>query len=130
MALTINTNIASLNAQRNLTTAQASLSTSLQRLSSGLRINSAKDDAAGLAIANRFSTQINGLNQAVNNANDAISESQPAESALSPLTDNLQRIRQLAVEAANGTNSFGTGSVVSSPAGVILRIAWFCVSAT
>ena len=105
MSLTINTNIASLNAQRNLSTAQGSLSTSLQRLSSGLRINSAKDDAAGLAIANRFTTQINGLNQAVNNSNDAISESQTAESALSTLTDNLQRIRQLAVEAANGTNS-------------------------
>ena len=105
MSLTINTNIASLNAQRNLSTAQGSLSTSLQRLSSGLRINSAKDDAAGLAIANRFTTQINGLNQAVNNANDAVSESQTAESALSTLTDNLQRIRQLAIEAANGTNS-------------------------
>ena len=105
MSLTINTNIASLNAQRNLTSSQTSLSTALQRLSSGLRINSAKDDAAGLAISNRFTTQINGLNQAVNNANDAISESQTAESALSTLTDNLQRIRQLAVEAANGTNS-------------------------
>jgi flagellin len=105
MSLTINTNIASLNAQRNLSSSQASLATSLQRLSSGLRINSAKDDAAGLAIANRFTTQINGLNQAVVNANDAISESQTAESALSTLTDNLQRIRQLAVEAANGTNS-------------------------
>ncbi len=105
MSLTINTNIASLNAQRNLTSSQSSLATSLQRLSSGLRINSAKDDAAGLAISNRFTTQINGLNQAVNNANDAISESQTAESALSTLTDNLQRIRQLAVEAANGTNS-------------------------
>jgi flagellin len=105
MSLTINTNIASLNAQRNLSTSQTSLATSLQRLSSGLRINSAKDDAAGLAITNRFTTQINGLNQAVVNANDAISESQTAESALSTLTDNLQRIRQLAVEAANGTNS-------------------------
>jgi len=105
MSLTINTNIASLNAQRNLTSSQSSLATALQRLSSGLRINSAKDDAAGLAISNRFTTQINGLNQAINNANDAISESQTAESALSTLTDNLQRIRQLAVEAANGTNS-------------------------
>ena len=105
MSLTINTNIASLNAQRNLSTSQSSLAIALQRLSSGLRINSAKDDAAGLAITNRFTTQINGLNQAVNNANDAISESQTAESALSTLTDNLQRIRQLAVEAANGTNS-------------------------
>ena len=105
MSLTINTNIASLNAQRNLSGSQSSLATALQRLSSGLRINSAKDDAAGLAISNRFTTQINGLNQAINNANDAISESQTAESALATLTDNLQRIRQLAVEAANGTNS-------------------------
>src|ERR1700742_4358271 len=105
MAQVINTNVLSLNAQRNLTTSGSQLATALQRLSSGLRINSAKDDAAGLAISNRFTTQINGLNQAVNNANDAISESQTAESALSTLTDNLQRIRQLAVEAANGTNS-------------------------
>ena len=105
MALTLNTNIDSLNAQRNLTTSQASLSQSLERLSSGLRINSAADDAAGLAISTQFSTQINGTNQAVNNANDAISEAQTAGGALSTLTNNLQSIRTLAVEAANGSNS-------------------------
>ncbi|HEX3848249.1 MAG TPA: flagellin [Steroidobacteraceae bacterium] len=105
MALTLNTNIDSLNAQRNLTTSQASLSQALQRLSSGLRINSAADDAAGLAIASQFTTQINGTNQAINNANDAISEAQTAGGALSTLTDNLQSIRTLAVESANGSNS-------------------------
>jgi len=105
MALTLNTNINSLNAQRNLTTSQASLSQALQRLSSGLRINSAADDAAGLAIASQFTTQINGTNQAVHNANDAISETQTAGGALSTLTDNLQSIRTLAVESANGSNS-------------------------
>jgi flagellin len=101
----LNTNIDSLNAQRNLTTSQASLSQALQRLSSGLRINSAADDAAGLAIASQFTTQINGTNQAINNANDAISEAQTAGGALSTLTDNLQSIRTLAVESANGSNS-------------------------
>jgi flagellin len=105
MSLTLNTNIDSLNAQRNLTTSQSSLSQSLERLSSGLRINSAADDAAGLAISTQFSTQINGTNQAVNNANDAISEAQTAGGALSTLTDNLQSIRTLAVEASNGSNS-------------------------
>ena len=105
MALTINTNIDSLNAQRNLTTSKSSLSQALQRLSSGLKINSAADDAAGLAIASNFTTQINGTNQAVKNANDAISESQTAGGALSTLTDNLQSIRTLAVESANGSNS-------------------------
>jgi flagellin len=105
MALTLDTNINSLNAQRNLNTSQASLSTALQRLSSGLRINSAADDAAGLAISSQFTTQINGTNQAVNNANNAISEAQTAGGALSTLTDNLQSIRTLAVEAANGSNS-------------------------
>jgi flagellin len=105
MAAIINTNIASLNAQRNLTTSQATLATSLQRLSSGLRINSAKDDAAGLAISDRFTTQIRGLNQAVRNANDGISLSQTAESALGELTNNLQRIREIAVQSANASNS-------------------------
>jgi flagellin len=105
MALTLDTNINSLNAQRNLNTSQASLSTALQRLSSGLRINSAADDAAGLAISSQFTTQINGTNQAVNNANNAISEAQTAGGALSTLTDSLQSIRTLAVEAANGSNS-------------------------
>ena len=101
----INTNIASLNAQRNLNTSQSELATSLQRLSSGLRINSAKDDAAGLAITERFTTQIRGLNQAVRNANDGISLSQTAEGALGELTNNLQRIRELAIQSANATNS-------------------------
>ncbi|HHQ14846.1 MAG TPA: flagellin [Chromatiales bacterium] len=105
MASVVNTNVQSLNAQRNLQRSNNLLSTSLQRLSSGLRINSAKDDAAGLAIANRFTTQIRGLNQAVRNANDGISLAQTAESALDELTNNLQRIRELAVQAANATNS-------------------------
>ncbi|AGS39395.1 MAG: flagellin [Cycloclasticus pugetii] len=101
----INSNIASLTAQRNLDTSQSSLNTSLQRLSSGLRINSAKDDAAGLAISERFTTQIRGLNQAARNANDAISLSQTAEGALGEIGNNLQRIRELAVQSANSTNS-------------------------
>ena len=105
MALSINTNVASLAAQRNLTTSQNDLSTSLQRLSSGLRINSARDDAAGLAISERFTAQINGLNQGIRNANDGISLAQTAEGALGEVTTNLQRIRELAVQAANSTNS-------------------------
>ena len=107
MALGINTNVMSLNAQRNLETSQSSLATSLNRLSTGLRINSAKDDAAGLAIAERFSTQIRGLNQAIRNASDGISLSQTAESALGELTANLQRIRELSIQSANSTNSAG-----------------------
>lgn len=105
MALVINSNIASLTSQRNLNSSQSALQTSLQRLSSGLRINSAKDDAAGLAISERFTTQIRGLNQAARNANDGISLAQTAESALGELSNNLQRIRELAVQAANATNS-------------------------
>ncbi|NQY25772.1 MAG: flagellar protein FlaB [Piscirickettsiaceae bacterium] len=105
MASVINTNVMSLNAQRNLTMSQTDLATSLQRLSSGLRINSAKDDAAGLAISDRFTTQIRGLNQAGRNANDAISLSQTAEGALGEMSNNLQRIRELAVQSANATNS-------------------------
>jgi flagellin len=105
MALVLNTNISSLNAQANLTTSQSSLAQAMQRLSSGLRINSAADDAAGLAISQNFTTQINGTNQAINNANDAVSEAQTAGGALSTLTNNLQSIRTLAVEAANGSNS-------------------------
>lgn len=101
----INTNSMSLNAQRNLTTSQSSLSVSLQRLSSGLRINSAKDDAAGLAISERFGSQIRGLNQAVRNANDGISLAQTAEGSLSTVTNNLQRIRELAVQSSNATNT-------------------------
>lgn len=105
MAMTINTNIQSLNAQRNLGTSQSSLSTSMQRLSSGLRINSAKDDAAGMAIASRMQTQITGLNQAQRNANDGVSLAQTAEGALSTIGGNLQRIRELAVQSRNATNS-------------------------
>ena len=105
MALVINTNVASLNAQRNLDASQSGAATSLERLSSGLRINSARDDAAGLAITNRFTAQINGLNQAARNAADGISLAQTAEGALQETTNNLQRIRELAVQAANATNS-------------------------
>ncbi|MET0617591.1 MAG: flagellin [Luteibacter sp.] len=105
MALTINTNIMSLNAQRNLSTSQTKLSSAIERLSSGMRINSAKDDAAGLAISTRFTTQINGLNRAVQNANDGISLSQTTESALDEVTNNLQRIRELAVQSTNASNS-------------------------
>ncbi|CAN0595929.1 unnamed protein product, partial [Ectocarpus sp. 12 AP-2014] len=101
----INTNIASLNAQRNLNASQTDANTALQRLSSGLRINSAKDDAAGLAISERFQSQITGLNMAQRNANDGISLAQTAEGALDEITANLQRIRELAVQSANGSNS-------------------------
>ena len=105
MAAVINTNVVSLNAQRNLNSSQGALATSLQRLSSGLRINSAKDDAAGLAISERMSSQIRGLNQAVRNANDGISMSQTAEGALGEIGNNLQRIRELAVQSRNASNS-------------------------
>src|SRR5262245_38529573 len=100
----INTNISSLNAQRNLDRSQGSLATALQRLSSGLRINSAKEDAAGLAIANKFSAQIRGLNQAVRNSNDGISVAQVGEGALTETSSALQRIRELALQSANGSN--------------------------
>jgi len=105
MALTVNTNVASLNAQRNLARSQGELATSMSRLSSGLRINSAKDDAAGLAISDRMTAQIRGLNQAARNANDGISLAQTAEGALQESTNILQRIRELAVQSANDTNS-------------------------
>ncbi|SHG49285.1 flagellin [Hydrocarboniphaga daqingensis] len=105
MAQTINTNVASLNAQRNVNNSQMQLNTAMQRLSSGLRINSAKDDAAGLAISQRFTSQIKGLNQASRNANDGISLAQTAEGALVEVTNNLQRIRELAVQSSNATNS-------------------------
>src|SRR5687768_11516572 len=101
----INTNVMSLNSQRNLATNSASLATTIQRLSSGLRINSAKDDAAGLAISERFTTQIRGMNQAARNANDGISLAQTAEGALGEIGNNLQRIRELAVQSRNATNS-------------------------
>ncbi|HTP71716.1 MAG TPA: flagellin [Burkholderiaceae bacterium] len=107
MSQTINTNISSLNAQRNLSTSKDSLATSIQRLSSGLRVNSSKDDAAGLAIADRMNAQILGINVAIRNANDGISLAQTAEGALATMTDVLQRMRELAIQAQNGSN--GTG---------------------
>src|SRR5688572_9450324 len=105
MPAIINTNIASLNAQRNLNASQSALQVALQRLSSGLRINSAKDDAAGLAISDRFTSQIRGVVQAARNANDGISLAQTAEGGLGEITNNLQRIRELAVQSRNATNS-------------------------
>jgi flagellin len=105
MALVVNTNIASLNAQRNLNATGNQLAVTLQRLSSGLRVNSAKDDAAGLAVAQAFTAQIRGNNQAVRNANDGISLGQTAEGALGQIANNVQRIREIAVQASNGTIS-------------------------
>ena len=105
MAQIINTNIMSLNAQRNLSATQSALATSVQRLSTGLRVNSAKDDAAGLAIAERMNTQVRGMNVAIRNANDAISLSQTAEGSLSKINDMGQRMRELAVQSANATNN-------------------------
>ncbi len=107
MPQTINTNVISLNAQRNLASSQMSQTTSMQRLSSGLRVNSAKDDAAGLAIAERMNTQIKGMNVAIRNASDAISLAQTAEGGLGKVSDSLQRMRELAVQSANATNSDG-----------------------
>ena len=105
MAQIINTNLMSLNAQRNLSATQSALATSVQRLSTGLRVNSAKDDAAGMAIAERMNTQVRGMNVAIRNANDAISLSQTAEGALSKINDMGQRMRELAVQSANATNN-------------------------
>lgn len=105
MPQVINTNVASLMVQRNLNNSQAEAATAMNRLSSGLRINSAKDDAAGLSIATRFTSQINGMNQAIRNAGDAVSLTQTAEAALGQVTDNLQRVRELAVQSSNGTYS-------------------------
>ena len=105
MPQTINTNIASLNAQRSLGMSQSSLATAMQRLSSGLRVNSAKDDAAGLAIAERMNAQVRGMNVAVRNANDGISLAQTAEGSMGKVADSLQRMRELAVQSANDTNS-------------------------
>src|SRR5688572_26274455 len=120
MPQVINTNVASLNAQRNLTTSQGQLATALQRLSSGLRINSAKDDAAGLAISERFTTQIRGLNQAVRNANDGISLAQTAEGALGETGNALQRIRELAIQSANSTNSASDRAALNAEAAQLL----------
>jgi flagellin len=120
MAQVINTNIASLNAQRNLTESQSSLNTSLERLSTGLRINSAKDDAAGLAISERFTTQIRGLDQAQRNANDGISFAQTAEGALGTVGDALQRIRELSVQAINDTNSASDRQALNNEVGQLI----------
>ncbi len=120
MASTINTNVSSLTAQRNLGMSQASLNTSIQRLSSGLRINSAKDDAAGLAISERFTGQIRGLNQAVRNANDGISLAQTAEGALKASGDILQRVRELAVQSANASNSAGDRQALQREVGQLV----------
>ena len=114
MALTVNTNTTSLNVQKNLNRATDALSTSMARLSSGLKINSAKDDAAGLQIATRMAAQIRGGNQAVQNANDGISVAQTAEGALQASTDILQRMRELAVKARNGTNSTADQTATNS----------------
>lgn len=105
MALTVNTNVSSLNSQRNLSNSTNDLSTSFERLSSGLRVNSAKDDAAGLQIGTRLQSQVNGLNQGARNANDGISISQTAEGALDETTNMLQRMRVLSIQSANGSNS-------------------------
>ncbi len=117
MPQTINTNINSLTAQRNLTSSQSMLSTSMQRLSSGLRVNSAKDDAAGLAIAERMNTQVRGLNVAARNANDGISLAQTAEGALGKVGDMLQRMRELAVQSSNATNSIDDRKALQAEAG-------------
>ncbi len=116
MALTINTNVASLNAQRNLNSSSMDLATSLQRLSSGLRINSAKDDAAGLAISERMTTQIRGMNVAMRNANDGVSLAQTAEGSLDSVSSSLQRIRELAVQSANATNSASDRAAINAEA--------------
>jgi flagellin len=116
MSSVINTNVMSLNAQRNLTASGADLATSLQRLSSGMRINSAKDDAAGLAISQRFTTQIRGMDQAARNANDGISLSQTAEGAMAEIGNNLQRIRELAVQSRNATNSASDRAALNAEA--------------
>lgn len=114
MPQTINTNTLSLNAQRNLNASQASLATSVSRLSSGLRVNSAKDDAAGLAIAERMNAQIRGMNVAIRNANDGISLAQTAEGAIGQVSNMLQRMRELAVQSANATNSSGDRANLNS----------------
>lgn len=118
--------MASLNAQRNLNTSQNSLNTALSRLSSGLHINSAKDDAAGLAISERMTSQIRGLNQATRNANDGISLAQTAEGALAEISNNLQRIRELSVQSANATNSAADRAAMQKEVGQLVRklIVW------
>lgn len=121
MAQIINTNLASLNTQRNLNASQAGTNQALQRLSSGLRINSAKDDAAGLAISTRFESQIKGLGVAIRNAGDGVSLAQTGEGALGSMTDNLQRIRELALQAANGTNSAADREALQAEAALLIE---------
>ncbi|EKS6734087.1 TPA: flagellin FliC [Enterobacter asburiae] len=121
MMAVINTNLLSLTTQNNLNKSQSSLGTAIERLSSGLRINSAKDDAAGQAIANRMTAQIKGMNQAARNANDGISMAQTAEGSLNEINNNLQRVRELAVQASNGTNS--TSDLASLQDEVTARLA-------
>ena len=113
MSMTINTNVMSLNAQRNTIQNSASMATTLQRLSSGLRVNSAKDDAAGLAIATRMDTQVRGMNVAIRNANDGISLAQTAEAGMNTITEMLQRMRELAVQASNSTNTVSSATVTA-----------------
>lgn len=121
MAIAINTNIASLNAQRNLNSSQAGTNEALQRLSSGLRINSAKDDAAGLAISTRFESQIKGLGVAIRNAGDGVSLAQTAEGSLGSMTENLQRVRELALQASNGTNSAADREALQAEAALLIE---------
>lgn len=121
MAQVINTNIASLNAQRNLNSSQAGTNQALERLSSGLRINSAKDDAAGLAISTRFESQIKGLNVAIRNAGDGVSLAQTAEGSLGSMTESLQRIRELALQASNGTNSSADREAMNAEAQLLIE---------
>src|SRR5690606_28032630 len=121
MALTVNTNIPSLNTQRNLNSSSNALATSMQRLSTGSRINSAKDDAAGLQIANRLTSQVNGLGVAVRNANDGISLAQTAEGALQQSTNILQRMRDLALQSANGSNSNDERKALNSEVGQLKK---------
>ena len=130
MPQTINTNLNSLNAQRNLNASQGSLAVSMQRLSSGLRVNSAKDDAAGLAIAERMNTQVRGMNVAIRNANDGISLSQTAEGALGKVADNLQRMRELAVQARNATNSNSDKDSLNKEFDQLGQEIWRIVNAT
>ena len=121
MTLSVNTNFASLSAQRNLSGSQGNLETSMERLTTGLRINSAKDDSAGLAISERMTAQINGLNQGVRNANDGISLTQVAEGALGEVTNNLQRIRELAVQSSNATNTQADRNALQSEVSQLLN---------
>ena len=130
MPQTINTNLNSLNAQRSLSMSQSSLATAMQRLSSGMRVNSAKDDAAGMAIAERMTSQVRGMNVAVRNANDGISLAQTAEGSLGKVADALQRMRELAVQSANSTNSGSDKDSLDKEFGELAKEIQRVVSAT